>query len=825
MNRNRKRVMAGAMAVVMTTGVAGAYGYQGAGTQVMAKEETTQALEGAANAVLEENQTEDGGVEGGMFKEESVYVKADTAGNVSKTTVTEWLKNPENGELADVSGLKDIRNIKGEEEFAKGNGQELTWRSEGSDIYYQGTTDEKLPVDVSISYKLDGKDIKAEDLAGKDGKLEIHIDYKNHLKEQVEIDGEPVEMYTPFTMVTSMMLPTDEYTNVTIDNGKIMSDADKNIVVGLGFPGLTENLKLKELDLDIPESVTITADVKDASVGPTVTVASAEIMEEFDLSDVHDFDSLKDSIHELEDASEKLEEGSKEASDGASQLADGTKKAVSGAKELADGAKEASDGAKELADGAKETSDGADQLFKGTKEAADGAKTLADGSKSAAKGAKELADGSKTLSAGVNELNSKSGELATGVDSLADGVNAYTSGVSSLANGIGETEKGAKELAAGAEKLKGSVEAAYSGACTLADGCAALAQAINNIENTAGNLAGNLGAAESSLVNAANALAGADTASEQFAVTGTSEAAAAIANMVGAEVSAAEIQAMIDSYVSAVSVSRFDPSAEISYAMSEINNAQSYINAASAAGGSDASTTLGGLVSQLNTGSLDLKNGLAEINEGAAALSGGASQLSGGVSELSQGAAELTSKNDQLTGGANQLKNSSPQLLAGINGLANGVNALSVGADTLADGNQQLAAGAGALSEGNQQLFAGAGALLSGNQRLAAGAGALSEGNQQLFAGAGTLADGNQQLADGAGALADGNRQLADGMSEFKTSGIDKLTDVFDNDIQSVRSRIDAMSDLGKNYKSFAGIREGMDGSTKFIIETKGVEK
>ena len=51
-------------------------------------------------------------------------------------------------------------------------------------------------------------------------------------------------MFTPFTMITAMMLPTDEYTNVTIDNGKIMSDADKNIVVGLGFPGLTENLKL-----------------------------------------------------------------------------------------------------------------------------------------------------------------------------------------------------------------------------------------------------------------------------------------------------------------------------------------------------------------------------------------------------------------------------------------------------------------------------------------------------------------------------------------------------------------------------------------------------
>ena len=385
MNRNRKRVMAGAMAAVMAAGTVGAYEYQGLGTEVMAEEETTEALEEAANAVLEGKESNDqetaGKTEGSMFKEESVYVKADAAGNVSNTTVTEWLKNPENGDFADISGLKDIRNIKGEEEFSKGSGEELTWKSEGSDIYYQGTTDEKLPVDVNISYKLDGKEIKAEELAGKDGKVEIHIEYENHSKENVEIDGENVEMYTPFTMVTSMMLPIDEYTNVEIDNGKIMSDADKNIVVGLGFPGLSENLKLKELDLDIPESVTITADVKDASVGPTITVASAEIMEEFDLSDVHDFDSLEDSIHELEDASGKLEDGSKEASDGAEKLKDGAKEAADGAKELADGSKEAASGAKELADGSKE--------------AASGAKELADGSKEAASGARELAAGTK----------------------------------------------------------------------------------------------------------------------------------------------------------------------------------------------------------------------------------------------------------------------------------------------------------------------------------------------------------------------------------------------------------------------------------------------
>ena len=48
MNRNRKRVMAGAMAAVMAAGTVGAYEYQGLGTEVMAEEETTEALEEAA---------------------------------------------------------------------------------------------------------------------------------------------------------------------------------------------------------------------------------------------------------------------------------------------------------------------------------------------------------------------------------------------------------------------------------------------------------------------------------------------------------------------------------------------------------------------------------------------------------------------------------------------------------------------------------------------------------------------------------------------------------------------------------------------------------
>ena len=48
---------------------------------------------------------------------------------------------------------------------------------------------EELPVNVKISYTLDGKSIQPEDLSGKSGKLGIRFDYKNTTEENVTING------------------------------------------------------------------------------------------------------------------------------------------------------------------------------------------------------------------------------------------------------------------------------------------------------------------------------------------------------------------------------------------------------------------------------------------------------------------------------------------------------------------------------------------------------------------------------------------------------------------------------------------------------------
>lgn len=730
-NRKVRQMLASSMAVVVGSGLIGTCAYEDS-IKAHAQEVNVQKLEETAQQALGDSTVEE---DGNLYKDESVYVKADASGKVNETTVTEWLKNPNNGKTEDVTELQNVENVKGDETYTTGSEGSVSWKSEGKDIYYQGTTDKELPVDVDISYTLDGKEVDAKDLKGKDGKLEMKVQYTNKSKETVDVSGESVEMYTPFAMVTAMMLPSDEYTNVMIDHGKIVSDGDKNIVVGLGFPGLEENLNLesKDIDIDIPDNFTITADVKNVSVGPTMTVASSDVLEQFGLDEIDSFDDLTDSVGELENAAQQLTDGSAKAADGSSALADGSNTLATGAGTLADGTS-------------------------------------------------ALATGVKTLADGVNTLNSKSGDLTEGVSDLASGVNDYTGGVSNLAdgsskvsagaeslkNGLATAQTGIEGLAAGVGTLRGGFEGDGTknnpGANNLANGTVqaigATSTAIDNLAALIKDMAGNQGT-----VQAQATINGKDQAVEAAV---NQLVSAGIVTEENKESCAAAIRTAVDDHISAEEkVTSEKASADPTEA----------IKAAKTAVGT-ASTYAAGL--QTNVG----------------ALYKGTKTVQSGVEDLKKG---------------------NSQLAAGAKYLADGTSALASGASTLNDKSGLLVAGTSKLKEGGNQLAAGVG-------QLAAGASVAVTGAGEVAKGAGALKTGADTLADGAGTLADGNKTLADGMAEFKTSGIDKIADVFGGDIENVTSRIDAMMTLGRNYKSFAGIKEDMAGSTKFIIETEGVD-
>ena len=650
-NKLSKRVMAGSMAAVLAAVGAGTYGFeQKSMSEVKAEEEDTETLKEAAETVLGDTTTESNGE---TYKDESVYVNADASGKVKKTTVTEWLKNTEKGSVDDETVLEDVENVKGNEKYKEGSDDSIVWESKGKDIYYQGTTDEELPVNMSITYKLDGKEISPKDLAGKSGKLEMTINYENKSKQNVDVDGQQTEMYTPFTLATAMMLPTDEYTNVTIDNGKIVSDGDKNIVVGVAFPGLSEDLGLdsSNLDVDIPSSVTITADVTDVSVGATYTMASANLLDSIGLDDVDSFDDLDDSINKLEDATN------------------------------------------------------------------------------------QLVDGSKELAEGTNTLNGKSGELISGVDKLADGVTAYTDGVAGVADG-------ANAINSNMALVKNGVSAAVEGTGKLATGVSGVQSGLNTVASGINTAIDNLNKSGENIKGLANQTALTDKEKQQI-VSNVS------AGLDQAGLSKEQKDAVDTAIASAVNAASDETNKKVAYAANEYSEGMS------------------GAASQLSAASAALTT--VDPANPTATVAGGVAAVSAGIDEL---------QTKLGTGTADQP------------GLTTGVEALASGVSQLADGANEL------------------------NQK-----------SSTLKSGMSTLKNGGEQLVSGVGVLASGADTLASGISEYKTEAIDKLADAFGGDIGKVTSRINAMKELSEDYKSYAGIKDGMNGSTKFIIETEAVSK
>lgn len=799
-------------------------------------------------------------------KEETVYVKADTDGSTDKVIVSNWLKNPDGkSQLIDDADLTDIENVKGDESFTQ-NGNQLTWEAGGKDIYYQGETARELPVEVKVTYYLDGREISGEDLAGKSGKVKIRFDYVNKSK-----DG---EVYTPFTMVTGVILPTEHFSNVQAENGKVISDGSKNIVVGMGFPGLADSLKLSDSelteDVELPDHFEITADAQDFALSMTATVAATGDLEQFGFDEADSWDDLKDSIEELKDASSELVDGSGE-------LADGVKTLQDACVTLVDGMTTVDEKMGELSDGITTLDSKKGELINGLNTLSKGINTLNSKKGALTKGLDTLASGSKELKAGNKKLETGVMQYTSGVEQLAKGISQYTAGASSLETGISQYTAGADQLAGGVWQYTAGGEALAKGTAGYVAGTESLVNGIRELDTGI-----------DAQLKALSGQGGSDKGGDDLAKAGEAKNTAdqmaeamklADSTISSLETSIVQNQAVLDtlldvqgrlgeipsdliskvsdtysSYVGALGTSisylqndiaiqqsslsawkDFKNTADLDGLSNTLNTIQKSaksgedVSAAYAAGyregASFALQNISGSVktilkgaSQLTAGDDQLTAGAKALLNTAPALQEGAKNLTGKSSALNAGIRELTGSNAQLTGGVKQLTDNSAELNSGAKQAAEGASAL-------ASGSAQLQTGATALGKGIGELAAGSSKLTKGAGTLSDGIGALASGSTLLKEGTATLADGGSQLGSGVEELADGANTLKDGMEEFDEDGIHKLTDLVEVDIQDILDRLDQVMDAGKAYHAFAGDNSNQNSSVKFIIETAGISE
>lgn len=436
----------------------------------------------------------------GKGKDETVYVISSADGSKKSVIVSDHLKNGDGKDtLEDKSELKDITNVNGYETFKKGSDGKLTWDAKGSDIYYQGTTDKELPVDVKITYLLDGKEVTPDEIAGKSGKVTIRFDYTNNTEKTVKIGGKDEKIKVPFSVISGVILPIENFDNVTVTNGRIISEGKNNIVVGLAFPGLKESINLDDLkneavsedakkeidDIDIPDYVEITADAKNFKIDTTMTVAQSNLLSSVNLTQDVDTKELTDKMDELQDGADKLQDGAGKLKDGTSSLTDGTEK-------LKDGSGDLKDGTKKLAGGTDDLKDGADKLKDGSADLKDGTKKLADGTDDLSSGVSQLKDGSSKLAGGTDKLSS-------GASQLKDGTSQLSGGLKTLKNGTSQLKAGTDQLSAAKPQLDQSLKDlqdmgtklndAKNGSAQISDGIGKLGAALTaKFKNTALNM-------------------------------------------------------------------------------------------------------------------------------------------------------------------------------------------------------------------------------------------------------------------------------------------------------------------------------------------------
>lgn len=324
-------------------------------------------------------------------KSETVYAVMNGDGSIKSTTVSEHLYSASGlASVTDKTTLTDIQNTESDAEFTQ-NGEELVWNTNDTDVYYKGNTDKALPIDVKVTYALDGQEAALEDIIGKSGHLTVTVNLKNNETGTVNVNGKDRTIVTPLITAVGVILGGDA-ANVTAEHGMIESAAKSSVAAFVTLPGVKDSLsgllpdEVDSIEDYLQDTVTVEADVEDFTC-PQVMVACATSTAAlgtdnvFDLSSIND---LTDGINQLNDAMSQL-------MDGASQLVDGTSQLAGGVLALLDGANTLNNGAAALDDGLGQLTNGLDTLSANNAALNAGAQQVADG---------VLASANKTLKEG-----------------------------------------------------------------------------------------------------------------------------------------------------------------------------------------------------------------------------------------------------------------------------------------------------------------------------------------------------------------------------------------------------------------------------------------
>ena len=372
-------------------------------------------------------------------KDESVYVKADAAGRPTEKTVEVVLKKIEGSDpIEDRSNLREIKNTEGNEEYTEAGEGRYLWQNNGEDIHYKGKSDQALPVNVRITYYLEGQEVSAEKIAGKTGKVKIRFDYENNTD-------------VPFMVLSAAMLPADVFSDVEVTNGRLMDLGDQKAVIGFAFPGLMDTLKLVDYEpteeIELPEYVEIEARAEDFALDFTASVVSTGLFEDLEDKDLEDLDKLPEDMDELTDASTEIRDAAQELADGGSEFGDYLSQYFDGLSQLSEGTDSLDQGLTLLSQNISKISEGSKSLQSGLDQI-DQSLAKVDLSALSSPESKKASEAAQAALESIGENSAALKEKLTAVGTNLETVQTFVKDVNAYIGQVQDLQKAIEELPA-----------------------------------------------------------------------------------------------------------------------------------------------------------------------------------------------------------------------------------------------------------------------------------------------------------------------------------------------------------------------------------------
>lgn len=554
-------------------------------------------------------------------KDETVYSKMDSNGKNYKTIVSTHIKNTENADLInDLSDLLNVKNTSGDETYTQ-DGNKFVWNANKNDIYYQGESSKGLPIECNVKYELDGKELSANEIAGKSGKVKITLQYTNKEERTVDINGKKVKMYVPFVVVAGTIIENENARNIEVSSGKVVDDGSKTVVVGMAMPGLQESLGLSDDEVEIPSNVEITMDATNFETSSIMSYVTPKVLEEDDLKVFDNLDEIYGQVNTLQTSMNQIQ-------DGANTLKDGTTQLATGANTLKDGVTTAYNGAQTISSEVTKST----QSLKNDKSEALDSKTLELIKKQAAESSK-LTDEQKA------QIKAQAQTSAVLTDEQKAQIKAQAAQRAKLTEGQkAEITALAKQGAVLTEKQKAQITEKAKDGAQLTE-----AQKTAIITNAQANYPAITEAEKTLLIVTAQntatqtavntALATAENTAKQTAVATALNVAQQVATQT-AETTAVETAQQIATQTAVTTALTTAQSTATTTAM------QTSTTVAKQVGNQAKKTFTNQVVSQMSTlgnGLNQLTSGLSELNNGATTLANGTNQVNDGATTLAEG--------------------------------------------------------------------------------------------------------------------------------------------------------------------------------------------